>query len=148
LGDKVDLIRVAAELDAAHNRARAAYAQRDVDAFMAIFDPELAYTQRDGRIIDHEQLTRDVRTQLERMDAAMTEFRRESLEVQLPQTATETVEQRATFTVRAFFGFVRREWSVSRRGRYEWARSGATWRIRRVEILREELVGRLFFGLR
>lgn len=143
----LDAGTVAAELDAAHDRARAAYARRDAEAYMAMCHPALAYTQRDGRTIGREQLARDVRAQLARVDTATTEFRREALEVQDAGTATETLEQRATFAVRAF-GFIRREWTVSRRGRYEWVRTAATWQLRRVEVLREEIVGRLSVGLR
>jgi hypothetical protein len=142
----LDSRTVAAELDAAHDRARAAYARRDVDAYMAMFHPALAYTQPDGRTIGHEQLARDVRAQLARVDTATSEFRREALEVRDAGTATETLEQRATFAVRAF-GFLRREWTVSRRGRYEWVRTAATWQIRRVEVLWEEVVGRFSVGV-
>lgn len=143
----LDSRTIEAELDAAHDRARAAYARRDVDAYMAMFHPDVAYTQPDGRIIGYEQLARDVRAQLARVDSATTEFRREALEVGDAATATETLEQRATFAIRAF-GFLRRDWSVSRRGRYEWVRGAATWQLRRVEVLWEEVVGRLSVGLR
>jgi len=142
----LDSTTVAAELDATHDRARAAYARRDVDAYMAMFHPEVAYTQPDGRTIGHEQLARDVRAQLARVHSATTEFRREALEVRDAATATETLEQRATFAVRAF-GFLRRDWSVSRRGRYEWVRTAATWQLRRVEVLWEEVASRLSVGL-
>jgi hypothetical protein len=142
-----DSASIAADLDAVHDRARAAYARRDVDAYMEVFHPALTYTQPSGRTIGREQLGRDVRAQLARVDHATTEFRREALEVRDLQTATETLEQRATFAVRAF-GFLRREWTVSRRGRYEWIRAGGTWQLRCVDVLSEETVGRLSVGLR
>jgi hypothetical protein len=44
-------------------------------------------------------------------------------------------------------GRVMDEWSVLRRGRYEWVRGAAGWRIRRVEVLREEVQSRLRVGL-
>jgi hypothetical protein len=138
---------VGAELDAAHDRAHAAYAARNADAYMAIFHPTLAYTQLDGRTIGREQLARDVRSQLARVDTATSEFRREALELPSPGTATETLEERATFSVRAF-GFLRREWSLSRRGRYEWVRTADTWQIRRVTVLSETLRGRFSVGRR
>ena len=109
---------VAAELDAAHARARQAYARRDAPAYIATFHPEVAYTQPDGRTIGRDQLARDVRTQLARVHAAATEFRRESLEVAGADAAVEVLEQRATFEERAF-GVIHREWTLRRRGRYE-----------------------------
>lgn len=137
--------RITAELDAAHDRAHAAYAARDADAYMTTFHPTLTYTQRDGRTVGREQLARDVRSQLARVDSATTEFRREALELPSPGTATETLEQRATFAVRVL-GFVRREWSLERRGRYEWVRTADRWQIRRVTVLSETVRGRFSIG--
>jgi len=79
--------------------------------------------------------------------AASSEFRRERPEVGADgTTAVEEGEGLARFEVRAF-GVLRREWSVLRRGRYEWVRGAAGWRIRRVEVLREEVQSRLRVGL-
>ncbi len=138
---------IAAELDAVHRRAHAAYLRRDLDAFMAVFHPGLAYTQADGRTIGHAELARDMRAQFARIGTATTQFHRATLEVLDEETATETLEQRGTFVVRAF-GFLKREWTVSRRGRYEWSRNAETWRIRRVEIFTEDVAGRFSISLR
>lgn len=138
---------VAEEIKAVSARARAAYLRRDVDAFMATFHPDLAYTQLDGRTIGHAQLARDVQDQLARMDTATSEFRHVTLEVRNAEAATQTVEQRGTFAVRAF-GFLRREWTVNRSARYEWVRTGSTWQVRRAEVLREEVVSKFSIGLR
>lgn len=138
---------VGAELDAAHERARRAYAARDFAAYLGTFHMDLEYRQADGRTIGREQLARDVRAQLERVHAAASEFRRERLEVRADgATAVEEGEQRARFEVRAL-GVVRREWVVRRRGRYEWVRSAVGWQIRRVEVLEEEVQSRVRFGL-
>ncbi len=53
--------------------------------------------------------------------------------------ATETLEQRATFQVRAF-GILCREWIIRRRGRYEWLRTADGWKLRRVQVLAEEVL--------
>ena len=137
--------RVAAELDAAHDRAHAAYTERDSEAYIATFHPALAYTQLDGRTIGYEQLARDIRDQLARVDSATSDYRRESLEIPAHGTATETLEQRATFAVRAL-GFLRREWLLTRRGRSEWVRTDGNWQIRRVTVLSEVVTGRLSIG--
>lgn len=130
--------RIAAELDAAHERAREAYARRDASAYVATFHPELAYTQPDGRTIGREQLARDVHAQLARAHAVSTEFRRESLEADGADAASELLEQRATFEVRAF-GVLHREWVVRRRGRYDWVRTADGWQLRRVQVLSEDV---------
>jgi hypothetical protein len=142
----LDTAAIRAELDTAHNSARQAYARRDAAAYMAMCHPDLEYQQADGKIIGWESLAGDVRTQLSRVAAASSEFQRETLEVDEDGiTATEVCEQRATYEVRAF-GLLHREWSVRRRGRYKWVRVSAGWRIRRVEVLAEDMRSRWWFG--
>jgi len=140
---------VAAELDAAHERARMAYANRDATAYIETLHPDLEYTRADGRTIGREELAHDIRVQLARMRSARTEFRREALEIaSATGRATETLEQRATFQVRAF-GIICREWTVLRRGRYEWLRTGNGWKLRRVHVLAEEVLpARTWLGIR
>jgi uncharacterized protein DUF4440 len=131
---------IAAELDAAHERSRQAYARRDAAAYIETFHPDLEYTQVDGRAIGLEALARDIRTQLARMRSAGTEFRRESLEFdEGAGKATETLEQRLTYQVRSF-GIVHREWIMRRRGRYEWLRTAGEWKLRRVKVLAEQVL--------
>jgi hypothetical protein len=130
---------VSTDLDAAHERARRAYAARDVASYMDTFHSELEYRQHDGRTIGRDQLAGDVRAQLQRVNAATSTFRRTALATSADwASATEDGEQCATFEVRAF-GILRRVWSVQRRGRYEWIRGGDGWQIRRVEILDEKV---------
>ncbi|HUQ98066.1 MAG TPA: hypothetical protein VM166_01350 [Gemmatimonadaceae bacterium] len=129
----------AAELDAAHDRARRAYAARDSAEYLRLFHPALEYTQLDGRTISREQLGRDVAAQLARVDTATSEYHRHEISVGEGGEVTELVDQRASFAVRAF-GFLRREWSVRRRGRYQWLRTASGWQIRRVQILTEEVL--------
>ena len=138
---------VKAELDAVHERARKAYLERDLAAYLGTFHEDLEYRQVDGRTIGRERLERDVRKQLGRVHAAATEFRRDMLEISPDGvSAVEEGEQHARFEVRAF-AVVHRAWSLRRRGRYEWVRSTAGWQIRRVEVLQEEMTSRVWLGL-
>ena len=139
---------LAVALDAAHERARRAYAQRDAAAYMAIFDADLAYTRLDGEVIGRERLARDVRAQLARVHRAASEYRRESLEARGADEAVEVIEQRATYAVRAFW-VLHREWTVRRRGRYGWVHAASAWQIREVRVLAEEVAAsRTWLGLR
>jgi hypothetical protein len=134
---------VGTELDAAHERARRAYAERNVVAYMRTFHPALEYRQRDGQTIGCEQLASDVKAQLDRVSSASSTFRRTALvSNEDGASAIEEGEQSATYEVRAF-GVLRRVWSVQRRGRYEWVRTAEGWQIRRVEILHELLTSRM-----
>ncbi|HUQ18227.1 MAG TPA: hypothetical protein VM099_01330, partial [Gemmatimonadaceae bacterium] len=128
-----------AELDAAHERAKRAYAARDSAEYLEIFHPDLEYTQLDGRTISRDQLRQNVSTQLAHVDTAASEYHRDELIVGSPSEVTEVVDQTATFSVRAF-GLIRREWRVDRRGRYQWCRTSAGWQIRRVQIISEKVI--------
>jgi hypothetical protein len=130
---------IAMELDVAHAVARRAYSDRDAAGYMTIFHPDLEYTQLDARTIGRDQLVRDVREQLARVHTATSEYRRDAMTVESAGDATEVLVQRASFTVRAF-AVLRREWSVQRRGRYQWLRTSSGWQIRRVQILSEEIM--------
>ena len=134
-----------AELDATHARGREAYMRRDAAAYIAWFHPRLEYVQSDGQTIDRDQLASDISAQLAAVHRATTEFVRESLRL-LPEGALEVLEQRATFEVRAF-GVLHREWSVRRRGRYEWTRTTDGWQVRRVEVLSEQITSRTWLGI-
>ena len=130
---------IGVELDVAHDIARRAYSDRDPAAYATLFHPDLEYAQLDGRTIGRDQLVRDVQKQLTRAHSAVSEYRRDALNVESTSDATEFVVQHASFTVRAL-GVFRREWSFRRRGRYQWLRTSAGWQIRRVQILSEEVL--------
>ena len=139
---------VAVELDAAHERARRAYDRRDATAYIDMFHEDLEYKQRDGRTIGRNQLASDVRVQLSRMHAATTSFHRRTLDIDGDgRAAVEVVDQHATFETRAFW-LIHREWIVQRHGRFEWIRTAAGWRIRRVEVITEDIRSRIWVGWR
>jgi len=125
------------ELDAAHQKAQDAYHRRDFHAYMEIFAPDLAYGRADGKVIGRAELAHDVRTQLQVFDSAQTSFTRERLEVHDAE-ATELLRQNALVTTR-HFAIIRRSWSVERLGRYVWTKTSEGWRIRKVEILKENV---------
>lgn len=83
------------------DRARRAFASRDLGAYMAVFHHDLEYTQADGRTIDRAKLAQDVNAQLASVCAAASEFHREVLNVGHAGDATEIFEQRASYTTRA-----------------------------------------------
>jgi len=128
---------ISRELDAAHAAARDAFARRDVGAYMALFDADLAYQQLDGQTVDRNRIEADVRRQLAIVHSARSEFRRESLQ-RTGEDAIEVLVQEATFEVKAFL-FLHRAWTVCRRGRYVWTRMRDGWPIRRVEVLEEDV---------
>ena len=127
-------------------RARQAFEAKDLVAYMAMFAPELAYTQQYGQVIDRSSLARDVAKQFRTLDSVESSYHRESLE--LTQTgAVEVLVQHGSGRVAAFGGLLRREWKLLRKARYIWERRPDGWCIVEVEVLDEVVGAKLRFGL-
>lgn len=136
---------IAAELDAAHQRAHRAFAARDLEAYMAGFSPTLVYYQLNGAAISREQLRRHVRLQFARLDSAVSTYRRERLEV-VGDEVRELIEQRVEGLVTAFV-IVHRRWDLKRRGLYRWQKGGQGWQITEVTVLEEQATSSFSLGL-
>ena len=131
----LDLVELANERDAVHSRARACYQAKDLGGFMTLYAADLRYKQPDGKTIRWDQLAHDVSAQFMVIDRAETTYVRESLVVG-DDTATETLQQTATITMRHWI-FFQRTWHLSRRGQYIWKRTREGWRVHVVEVLSE-----------
>jgi Domain of unknown function (DUF4440) len=132
------------ELDARHEKAQAAFAKRDIEAYRAMFSPSLAYRQLDGRVIDRNQLMRGVEKQFRSVGSVLPAFSRERLSV-AGNEATELLTQIA-FMETSAFGLFHMRWKLVRRGEYTWVKVDGAWLIGRVEVLSEKLsrAGRRF----
>jgi hypothetical protein len=137
---------ISAILDERHALIREAFMRRDLAAYRAMFSASLRYRQADGRVIDREQLMRDVVAQFGRLDRAETNSVREALAVDGAEY-TETVRQTGRATASAF-GFIHRSWQVDRHARWTWANEGGAWNVVRVEVLHERVRGSWRFGRR
>jgi hypothetical protein len=135
MGDQAE---IETALDERHTAARIAFARRDINAYTDVFCAGLEYRQADGIVIGRSRLMRDVATQFKRLSKVDFSFRREEIEVS-DGAATETVTQIVSAEASAF-GFVRRLWRVSRRGRYTWLMRDGVWKIAGVHILSEEVL--------
>ena len=136
---------IEAALDARHDAAQAAFARRDLEAYAALFHPDLVYSLPDGTNIGREALMRDVRAQFARLDRASSTFTRERLDVDDAGAATETLTQSVVAEASAF-GLLRRIWRIERRGDYRWVADGGDWKIAHVRLSRETSEARWTFG--
>jgi ketosteroid isomerase-like protein len=135
--DGHELRNIAAELDAVHSQAKQAFQAKDLNAYMDVFSPQLTYKQADGRVIDRDQLTRDVADQFASVRSMNTSYFRESIEAS-DSKVTEVLQQTAWAEVGAFTMF-RRKWKIQRRGRYVWTKTSDGWKIIYVEIMEENV---------
>ena len=126
------------ELDASHVSAMRAFSRRDLDAYRQAFSPTLTYQQVDGRIIGRNQLMRQVAQQFRRLTYAKSSFVRERMSI-VGDEVTEFLLQEAYLEATAF-GFLRRSWTLSRRGEYVWSKLGEIWVIQRVKVLSETVL--------
>ena len=125
------------ELDARHEAAQAAFANRDIEAYGAMFSPSLAYRQPDGRVIGRERLMRGVEEQFRGIGGVLSSSSRERLSI-AGNEATELLTQ-ITFVETSFFGVVHARWKLLRRSEYTWTKADGVWLIERVEVLSEKL---------
>jgi hypothetical protein len=136
--------RVRSELDAAHQRVRAALDARDVDGYLAALRPSLTYREVDGTQIDRSHLARAVQAQFSRAHSIRSRFERQSLEI-TRHGATEVLRQEIAFVARAF-RFLHREWRVTRLGQYDWVRDDSGWRLEAVRVTSEETSSRWYLA--
>ncbi len=146
LRERVRETMVADEIQAIHERARNSFLGKDLSGFMEIYSPTLLYRLFDGRVIDRDQLRRDVDRQFRTYDRFRIFSDRESLEVD-GDRAEEYRTQSSSASLSAFL-VVQRTWNVVRRSRIVWARSDGRWRVEEVEVLGEEIDGRVRLGFR
>jgi hypothetical protein len=137
---------ISAILNERHALIREAFLRRDLAAYRAMFSAALRFRQADGRVIDRDQLMRDVAAQFRRLGGSESNAVREALEADGAEY-TETVRQTGRATASAF-GFIHRMWQVDRHARWTWANEDGAWNIVRVEVLDERVRGSWRFGRR
>jgi hypothetical protein len=128
---------IEAALDQIHANAKRAFAAKDLDRYMAIFSPGLAYKQLNGKIISREQLRKDIATQFARLAKTESTFTRERIEYR-GSDVVEYLAQDAMAEEGILFIF-KRTWKIHRRGIYTWSLDKAGWVISRVEVLEETI---------
>ena len=134
---KSDLDQITTEIDAAHARSKDAFRAKDIDGYMSIFAPGLAYKQANGKVITRSQLRNDVASQLAAMHRMESSFIRDRIECDGPNVV-EHLTQSALLEINVFF-FFKRKWRVQRRGRYVWSNTDTGWAISSVEVLEEQI---------
>ena len=130
-------VDVAAALDARHAEAAAAFNGRNIEAYSDLFSENLQYERSDGKVISKSQLMRDVKAQFRKLDKAESSFVRQDLRVDGGNVSEKLIQQAVCEA--SAFGFIRRAWSLERRGRYTWAMEDGQWRIIHVRVSHEQV---------
>lgn len=121
-----------------HKKAQIAMKQRDISGYMSIFSNDLEYIQKNGDVIDREQLLRDQKKYFSRLVDVKSEYKMLSFE-RKEDLLEETIEQNTELAIRVFI-FFKKKWKVKRRGIYSWTLlSGDEPKIRKVKILEENV---------
>jgi|SRR6185295_9161137 len=131
-------------LDEVHRQVREAFQRADLDAYLKLLAPDLAYREANGRVHTRDGLAASLREQFRRLVSFGSEFQRDSLAVENGD-AVETGTQTAWIDLRWFLVFAL-HWNVRRRGRFVWRRVPGGWQLRSVELY-EEHVARSGWGL-
>ncbi len=124
---------VASQLDAAYRRAKKAFWDGDVVAYMELFTRELEWVQADGKAIDYTQMFRNVQVQMSRVRDMDGSYQRVSLAID-GDSVTEVWVQDAWVD----FFLSKRWWRIKRTFRFHWAKKPNGWKIVRAKVLREK----------
>lgn len=124
-------------LDEVHRQVRDAFQRADLDAYLELLAPDLAYREANRRTHTREALAASLRDQFRRLLSFGSEFQRDSLVVENGD-AVEIGTQTAWIALRWFVVFALR-WNVRRRGRFVWRRIPGGWQLRAVELYEERV---------
>ena len=124
------------EIDAIHKVANNALRQKDLYAYIAVFAEKLAYKQLNGKIIGKRQLIKDINFYFTRIKNYTSEYERKDFSAG-DDIITERLIQKAIVSTRVFI-FFSNSWTVEREGVYEWEKIDGTWKIVKVEIIKEK----------
>ena len=124
------------EIDAIHKVANNALRQKYLYAYIGVFADKLAYKQLNGKIIGKRQLIKDINFYFTRIKNYTSEYERKDFSAG-DDIITERLIQKAIVSIRVFIFFSKR-WTVEREGVYEWEKIDGTWKIVKVEIIKEK----------
>ncbi len=124
------------EIDAIHTVANDALRQKDLHAYIAVFADKLACKQLNGKIIGKRQLIKDIKFYFTRIKNYKSEYERKDFSAG-DDIITERLIQKAIVSIRVFI-FFSKSWTIEREGVYEWEKIDGTWKIVKVEIIKEK----------
>jgi len=124
------------EIDAIHKVANDALRQKDLYAYITVFADKLAYKQLNGKIIGKRQLIKNIKVYFTRIKNYKSEYERKDFSAE-DDVITERLIQKAIVAIRVFI-FFSKNWTVEREGVYEWEKIDGTWKIVKVEIIKEK----------
>ena len=125
------------EIDDLHKLGNEALEQKQFDRYMDLFGDRLQYKQVNGKIIDKRQLTKDTSNYFNRIQKVSSRYERKDFKIE-NQRIIETLVQHATASIRVFV-FFSKNWTVEREGIYELEKINGSWKIVKVEILKERI---------
>lgn len=125
------------EIDNLHKKANEALEQKQFDRYMDFFGDGLQYKQLNGKTIGKTELIKDTSNYFNRLQEFSSRYERKGFKIE-NQKIIETLIQQASLSIRVFI-FFSKNWKVEREGIYEWEKINDSWKIVKVEILKERV---------
>jgi len=125
------------EIDSVHKSANDALRLKQFDRYMECFSDDLQYKQLNGKTIGKKQLVNDTRHYFGRIQNYSGSYKREDYSIE-KNSITERLIQYTKVSIRVFI-FFSKNWTVEREGIYQWVKVNDSWKISRVDILKEKL---------
>jgi hypothetical protein len=126
------------EIDNLHKSANEALRLKQFDRYMDFFSDSLQYKQLNRKTIGKKQLVKDVSNYFDRIQKFSSQYERKNCTIG-NQKVIETLIQQTSASLRVFV-FFSKNWIIEREGIYEWEKINNTWKIVKVEILKETVL--------
>ena len=125
------------EIDNLHKGANDALQYKQFDRYIDFFNDGLQYKQLNGKTIGKTQLIKDTSNYFDRIQEFSSLYERKDFKIE-NQRIIETLVQQVSVSIRLFI-FFSKNWKVEREGIYQWEKINDSWKIVKVEILKERV---------
>lgn len=130
----MDIEKILHEIDERHQFSNEALVQKRFDDYINIFSDNLIYKQLNGKIIDKNQLTKDISSYFSRLKIATSHYERKDFSIE-GNRFTETMIQKATASIRIFFFFLGRIGQLKEKGNINGLKMAIIGKLKRWKFL-------------
>lgn len=125
------------EIDNVHKLVNDALKLKQFDRYIECFSDDLLYKQLNGKTIGKKQLVKDIRHYFGRIRKFSSTYEREDYSIENDRVI-ENIVQESNVSLRIFI-FFSKNWTIEREGTYEWMKVNGSWKIFKVQILKEKV---------
>jgi hypothetical protein len=125
------------EIEDVHIASYEAMKNNKLETYIEFFTDDLQYKQLNGKIIGKAQLAKDIQIYFNRIRSFSGRYERKEITIDKDRIVEKLI-QHSKVSLRIFI-FFSKNWTIEREGIYEWLKVNGSWKIYKVEILKEKV---------